>query len=76
MYKCLILNFEKYILQRNLSVHTMYTLLMSYLIREQAIEYGFQNRLKNWRQKVDHRGIDCYHINMSFSSEYKIRFGT
>ena len=35
---------------------------MSYLIREQAIEYGFQNRLKNWRQKVDHRGIDFYHI--------------
>ena len=46
VYKCLILNFEKYILQRNFSVHTMYTLLMSYLIREITIEYGLQNKAK------------------------------
>ena len=44
VYKCLILNFEKYILQRNLSVHTMYTLLMSYLIGEITIQYDLQNK--------------------------------
>ena len=46
VYKCLILNFEKYIVQRNLSVHTMYTLLMSYLIREITIRYDLQNKPK------------------------------
>ena len=46
VYKCLILNFEKYILQRNLSVHTMYTLLMSYLIDEITIQNNLQNKPK------------------------------